>query len=128
MELSISSTERDAFFERAHGIEQVRHQQAIHDEAAAIGGAHDRLAESRAERYGFVKHFWIRGDGANELHHFHHRHGIEEMHADEAIGARGERGHLCDGKRGGVAGENRLLGANLIEGAVKLRALPEAAR
>ena len=78
------------------------------------------LPKRAAERYRFVKHFRIRGNRANQFHHFHHRHGIEEMHADEAIGARRERGHLRDGKRGGVAGENRLLRTDLIERAVKL--------
>src|SRR5271155_4497963 len=77
----------NARFEGADGIEQIWHEQAIDDEAGAIGGAHGRLAETRAESDGCFIHRWIGGDGADYFHQFHHWDGIEKMHAQETVGA-----------------------------------------
>ncbi len=45
---------------------------------------------------------------ANQLDERHQRHGIHEMHPDDAVGAGGRRAQRRDRNRGGVRGHNRV--------------------
>jgi hypothetical protein len=80
-----------AVLEQVHGLAQVRHQDAVHDEAGRVLHHHRRLAEPAREGHG--------GDdrgvgGLAPAHHLHQRHavdGVEEVEAAEALGAREAR-------------------------------------
>src|SRR6202167_5295374 len=105
----------DAFFQRAHSIEQIRHEQTVDDETGAIGGAHERLAETCGERDGGFIYFRVGCDGADYFHQLHDRHRIEKVHAQETVRTLRKHGHFGDGERRSVAGENGVFGTNFIE-------------
>ena len=54
-------------------------------------------------------------DRAHELDERQHRHGVEEVHAEHALGLRGVGGELHDRHRGGVGGEELGVGQDLVE-------------
>ena len=109
-----------AFLERAHGIEQIRHQQPIHDKPGAVAGAHRGLPHASREGQCIRVNLLVRGDGANHLHQLHDRHRIEKMQPDKTVWPpRGHR-HLGDGKRRGITRINRRRRAKRIERAKQL--------
>ena len=93
------------------------HQQAIDDEAGLVAGAHRNFAELGAELDRRVVDLGRGGDGLHHFHQLHHRNGIEEVQADEALGALGRRHQLGDGDRRSVGGEDRVL----LDDGVELR-------
>src|SRR5216683_7512738 len=56
-----------AFFIGADGIQQIRHQQAVHDEAGLVAGAHRRLAQAFAKFESGLEGRFAGGDGAHHL-------------------------------------------------------------
>ncbi|MDT4846273.1 hypothetical protein FQZ97_802890 [compost metagenome] len=51
---------------------------------------------------------------ADQFHQRHHRHRVEEVHADEAVGARGGGGQLRDRDRRGVRRDDHLGAHQLV--------------
>src|SRR5437899_2585129 len=49
----------DALFERADGVEHVRHQQAVDDEACSVAGAHRRLAQPLCKCHDFLENVGV---------------------------------------------------------------------
>ena len=86
----MSSAVPSALLVGAHGLGEERHQDPVDDEARPVGRDDDLLAQLAGEvadgRLGRV----VGRGAADELDQRHHRHGAEEVHADEP-GARGPR-------------------------------------
>ncbi len=115
----------DALLQRPHGVEQIGHQQAVHDEARAVAGRDRLLAEPPGEGHRPVERLPAGRHGPHDLDQRHERHGIEEVEADEAVGPAGGRRHLADGEAGGVGGEDRRRRAAGVELAPELGLEPE---
>src|SRR5208283_2534256 len=81
----------------ANRIEQVRHQQAVHDKTCLVAGAHRHLAQLRAELDRRLVNLVSCGNGLRHFHQLHHRHRIEEVQSDEALGPLGRRHQFGDG-------------------------------
>ena len=77
----------DAFFQCANRIQQIRHEQPIHDEAGTVMRAHRRFAQLRAKcNHLFVNHRFRR-NRSHHLDQLHHRDRIEEVQPDETLRA-----------------------------------------
>ena len=108
----------EVFHARVKRLVEHRHEDAVCDEAGAVGGAGGCFAERAGERFGL-------GDGAfaglragDDFHQRHERGGIHKMHADEVLRLREVRGEFGDGNGGGVRGEDGALahiGAGVLE-------------
>ena len=91
------------------------HQHPVDDEARIVERGDRRLAHrlAQAERGG---HGGVRCiAAARDLHQGHDGHGVEEVHADEAVGALRHRRHAGDRDRGRVAGQDGLRPADAVE-------------
>ena len=104
----------------AHRVEQIGHEQPVHDEAGTIG-RRDRLL---AERLGEPEHRPIRlvarRQRPDHLDELHDRHGIEEMQPREPIRPRRRRGKFGDAERRGVGHQNRVSADDGLERRVGL--------
>ncbi len=89
----------------AHRLGQERHQDAVDDEPGPVRGDDDLLAQLRRERADGRLGGIGRGRAADQLDERHHRHGAEEVHADEAgaprLPHRGGQAVDRDGRRVG---------------------------
>lgn len=106
---------RHALAQREAGFVEHRHQDAVYDEARRIIGVDDRLAELLPERLDRLHRRVRRGEAADQLDQAHHRHGVEEMHADETARIGGGLRQPRDRDRGGVGRENRGVGQHLAD-------------
>ena len=86
MPLSMSCDRAEPVFEAANRIEQIRHEQAIDDEAAAIGRADRLLADRLHEPHQRIVRLLARRQRANHFDQLHQRHGIEEVQAADLVG------------------------------------------
>src|ERR1700674_591293 len=109
----------DAFFERAHGGEEVGYEKAIDDESGAVVGAHRRFPELRAKRHPLFIHSRIGGDGSYDFDELHDWHGIKKMQSDDALRPLGGCGDFGDGQGRGVAGKDGGRRAEGVESAEK---------
>ena len=92
----------EAVFEAANRVEQVRHQQAVDDEAAAIGRGDRLLADRAGIRHQRVVGLLAGRQRANHFDQLHQRHGIEEVQAGDLVGPLGAGAELGDAERRGV--------------------------
>src|SRR5271165_3488665 len=106
-----------ALFIGANGVEQVGHQQAVDDESWLVNRAHRDFAQLGAEGNGGGEDLGRGGDGADDFDQLHHRDGIEEVQADEALGALGRRHELGHADGGSVGGEDGVF----LDDGVELR-------
>src|SRR5581483_1938258 len=97
----------DAGSQRVHRLVDERHQDAVRDEAGHVARLDRLLAEvarERDDRGGRV----VRGRlGADHLDEPQHRHRVEEVHPDHAVGPVRRPGEPPDRDRARVRGENR---------------------
>ena len=90
-------------------------QDPVDDEAGHLAAA-DRLLADRLREVGGRLHRLRRGVGAGDhLDQRQHRGRVEEVKADHLVGAQGRVAHLGDRERGGVGGEDRAAGRDLVE-------------
>lgn len=105
----------DTGLERADGVEQVRHEQEVDDEAGRVLRLDHDLADLLAEGAGALEDLVRRREGAHDFDQLHERDGVEEVQTHEVLGALRGGGHVTDGQRRGVRREDRVLGADLVE-------------
>ena len=72
-------------------------------------GGDRRLAELLAELEAEVDGVVAGALGSHHLEQRHHLGGVEEVQAEEALGALGRRGLVGDRQRGGVGGEEGVV-------------------
>ena len=103
-----------AFVERGRDLAHQPQQHAVHHEGGGVldqhGGFLERLAQH--ERGGEDCVAGLRG--AHDFQQRHDGHGVEEVEADHAFGMQQVRGHLGDGERGGVGGQDAVLGDHCL--------------
>src|SRR5262249_45955183 len=111
------------------GADEIRHEQAVHDEPGRVHHRDDGLAQAGEEARRGGKAF---AGGAGEVHQLdelHRRDRREEVHADRPVRARAR--HLGDAQRrrvrgedrarpddGDELGEQRLLGGEVLDDAL----------
>ena len=92
-----------------------RHQDPVDDEAGDLA-ADDRLLLDRLGEVVGGGGRLLRGVLADhDLDQRHHRCRVEEVEADDLVGAQGRFAHLGDRERRGVGGEDRVAGGGGIE-------------
>ena len=75
---------REARLEHADGGQQVGDEQRVHDEAGAVLRPDDVLAEHAvSERLGLLARLGRGEQRRDQLDEMHHRHRVEEVHADD---------------------------------------------
>jgi hypothetical protein len=105
----------DALLEDAEGLEVERPLHAVDDEARRVGRHDRRLGQPSGEQRDAVDDLGRRHRPGDDLDERHQRHGVEEMHPDDALGMLGGRRDLRDRQRAGVRGEDRLGGRIGVE-------------
>ena len=104
----------DAVLERARGLVDERHQDPVRDEAGDVARLDRLLAEVARERDDRRRGL-VRGRlGADHLDELEHRHRVEEVHADHAVGPAGRGGERADRDRARVRGEDRVRRERLV--------------
>ena len=102
-----------ALAQHEHRLVQHRQQYAVDDEARRIERLHHRLADPARKALDRRDRFGRGGQAANDLYQHHHRHGVEEMHADKAPRIRrglrqaGDGNGRCVGRQDRVSGQQR---------------------
>ncbi len=105
-----------AFLHHSQGLGVVGTGHPVDDEAGCGAGDHRALAPGPGEGDQRLHHL---GGGRQSLHHLHqghHRGGVEEMQAGEALGPLQGRGDGGDRQGRGVAGQDRVVGDQGFEG------------
>lgn len=104
------------------GLVDVRHQDAVGQEARRVGRHRGDLAHALAESDGGLEGLLAGLQAADDLDALLHRHGVHEVRGDDAGRGRGVggirgggRGDLGDGDGGRVGGEDGVRGADLGE-------------
>ena len=82
----------DAFHDGVGGFVDQRHEDAVGDEAGRVVDGDGGFAELFRELHREVEGGVAGLQGADDFDERHHRDGIHEVHADEAVGAPGHRG------------------------------------
>src|SRR3989338_2319554 len=115
----------DALLDGAEGVQDVRHQQAVHNEAGAVQRSDRHLPQALREAEHRLLDPRVGLDGADELDQLHEGDRVEEVQADETL--RPFRGHRHFGyrQRRGVAGEDRLFLEGALESAESLLLGPQ---
>ena len=109
----------------ADRVEQVRHEQAVDDEAGLVLRVDSELAELLAELEAGRERFLVGRHGLDDLEQRHHLSRVEEMEADEPLGPLG-RGRLVDHRqRRRVGGEHRAVLDDAVELLPHLELHPE---
>src|SRR5690606_6114227 len=105
----------EAALEPADRVQHVRDEEPVDDEAGRVARLDRLLAERLRERERGAERLVAGRDGAHDLDQLHDGHGIEEVEADDAVGALRRGGHRRDGERAGVAGEDGLGRADAVQ-------------
>ena len=100
----------DALHQRVRGLVEERHQDPVRDEAREVVRLGRRLPEVAGERDDRLRRLVGGLLGPDHLDEREHRHGVEEVHPDHALGACRDGGQLRDRDRRRVRGEHRLRG------------------
>ena len=103
------------FFQRANCIEEIRHQQPIHNEARAVFCPDGGFAEFRAKGNNLFINCLVGRDRSHHFNEIHHGHWVEKMQSYRAPRTFGGRRHFGDSQGGRVAGKNRGRRADLIQ-------------
>src|SRR5882757_5723508 len=104
-----------ALFQRANRIQQIRHQQTVHDKSRRIVRPHGRLPQLRAERHHLVVHCRVRRNRPHHFHQLHHRHWIKKMQPHKSVRPLGRSRNFRNRQRRSVARKNCASRANLVE-------------
>ena len=118
--VSIASGLGDALHQRVGRLVDERHQDAVRDEAGEVVRLRRLLAELAGQlddRRGGLVRGLHRPDHLDEPQH---RHRVEEVHADHAVGPRRDRGERRDRDRARVGGEDRSGGQHAVGPAEEL--------
>ena len=100
-------------------------KQEVDDEAGNVLGDDGRFAKGRGEGAQVFNGGVAGGDGAHDLDELHDGDGVEEVQPGDARLATGNGGHLHDGQRGGIAGDDAARGDDAVEGPEELLLLVE---
>src|SRR4051812_9390066 len=92
-----------------------RVEDAVDDEARRLGAADRLLADRLREVEGGLHGLLRRLVALDHLDQAHHRRRVEEVEAADLVGAARGVGHLADGKRARVRGEDRVAGRDGVE-------------
>ena len=106
--VSIASGVGDAVRERVDRLVDERHQDPVRDEAGDVARLDRLLAEVARERDDRRGRLVGGRVGADHLDEAQHRHGVEEVHADHALGPPGDGGERADREGARVRGEDRV--------------------
>ncbi len=87
--LSTTATSPRPAFVRADGLNDVGDQQAVDDEARAVGRSDGGLAQVRAHLARHGQRLVAGVQPAHQLQQPHHRHRVEEVHAQHFVGPAG---------------------------------------
>ena len=99
----------------ADRVEQVGHEQPVHDEGRRVLRLHRRLADG-ARPLGDRLHGRLVGeDRAHDLDQLHQRHRVEEVHAEHLPRPPGGRRHRRHVARRRVGGEDRVRRTDPVE-------------
>src|SRR3954469_20135491 len=90
-------------------------EDAVHDEAGRLAAADRLLLDLLGEVVGGLHRLLGRLEALDHLDQAHHRGGVEEVEADDAVGPARGLGHLADRQRAGVRAENRVARRHLVE-------------
>ena len=105
----------NTFCQREDRLVDHRAQNPVDGEAGAVAHGDRRLAEPFGKGHGGG----VRGiaglQAADDLQQRHHRHRIEEVHADVALGMRDRGRKLGDGDRRGVGRQHRVRRNDAVE-------------
>ena len=104
----------DAFHDGVGGFVDQRHEDAVGDEAGGVVDGDGGFAEFFAELHREVESGVAGLQRADDFDERHHRDGIHEVHADEAVGALGHGGEGGHGDRGGVAGDDDVVAQEAV--------------
>ena len=97
------------------GVEQVGHQHAVDDETRVVAAGDGLFAHRLDEGARSVDDLGVAHQRRHHLDQFHYRHRIEEMESDDALGSCGGSGDLGDRQRRGIAGEDAIGSADLVQ-------------
>ena len=104
-----------AALEQPAGLDEVRHEDAVHEKAGAVLAHDGELADLLHELHCAPHHVQGGLPPDDDLDELHLVNRIEEMNADHALGMLGGRADFADGKRGGVGRENCLRTRQFIK-------------
>ena len=93
-----------------HGVVEVAEQQRVGDEAGLVAHDDGLLPEALGEGLDVLEHLVLGDDGAHDLDELQHRGGVEEVHADDALG-------VARGTAISVTGSEEVLVARIASGA-----------
>jgi hypothetical protein len=96
-------------------VVEVAEQQGVGDEAGLVPADHRALAEGGDQRLDVLEDLGLGDHRADDLDQVLHRRRVEEVDADDATGARVGRGDLGDAQRGGVGGQDGVVGDDPVE-------------
>lgn len=108
-------TSGDTLLQDVNGLVDVRHKNAIRNEAGEVLGLGSDLAHLSSEIESGIKSLLARGETGDDLDELHNWNRVHEVHTDDLLGAIGRSSNLRDGDRRGVRSEDRLLGSDLVE-------------
>jgi hypothetical protein len=104
-----------AALEHRDGVVQVAEEQRVGDEAGLVADDDRLLAQPLRERLDVLEDVVGGDDGADDLDELLHRGGVEEVHADDALGVLRRDGDLGDRQGRGVRREDRVGGDHLVD-------------
>mmetsp|Transcript_14603 Transcript_14603/g.31768 ORF Transcript_14603/g.31768 Transcript_14603/m.31768 type:complete len:259 (-) Transcript_14603:59-835(-) len=107
-------------FHQKDGLDEIRHQQAIHYEPRRVATLHANLADPLDPFHTFVEHRVVRVIGPDDLHELHQLYRVEEVHPYELFGTPRRQCHLRYGEGGRVGREDRFRLALLPKVRVEL--------
>ena len=103
------------------GLVDQRHQHPIGDESRRVVDLDRRLAQLEGQLADGCERCLAGGQAAHNLHQRHHRHGVEEVHADHLRRTAGFGPQSGDGYGGCVAGQDGASRQDAVERAEDLR-------
>ena len=110
---------RDALEHGVRGLVDERHQDPVRNEAGKVVGVRRHLAEVLSQLRDRRGRLVGRLQRADHLHELQHRHRIEEVHPDHAVGP------VCDSRQGRDRDRRRVRGQDRPVGKDPVRAAEE---
>jgi RecB family endonuclease NucS len=94
---------------------EVAEEQSVGDEPGAVAAHHGRLAEPLRQGHDVIDHVVLRDDRAHDLHQRLEGCRVEELHADDLLGASGADRDLRHRQGGGLGAEDRVVREDLVQ-------------
>ena len=104
-----------AVLEQMSRFDEIRHENAVHEEAGRVPHHDGQLANLLDELNRAPDDIGRSLPADDHLDQLHPMDGIEEVDADDTLGMLRCRGDFADGKRGGVARQNRVRSGQFIK-------------